>query len=106
MSDDFAPTPAYTAAERLISLADADLENAKRPTAGKRVEVTRGRRVPRGTIGIVTFYMATQFGMRVRIDGPDGQVWTAAKNVDVVDPENYVSDWQEMIEQAADAAFI
>lgn len=66
--------------------------------------MTRGRKVPRGTIGTVKLTVATDYGMRALVAGPDGEVWTAAKNCDVVDPENYLGDWQSMVEDAADAA--
>jgi len=52
---------------------------------GKTVRVVRGRKVPRGLEGEVTWYGENQWGPRVGIRDINGTVhWTAASNVEVL----------------------
>jgi len=48
------------------------------------VRVVRGRKVPRGTTGIVFWHQDGRFGERVGIRADDGAThWTAARNCEV-----------------------
>ena len=57
-----------------------------RPSAGKTVEVVRGRTVAIGTVGIVGWFGEGRWGARVGliIEGVEGLTFTAASNVRVV----------------------
>jgi hypothetical protein len=66
---------------------------ARVPRKGRKVIVVRGRKVAKGTTGIVMWYGDSKFGYRVGIATSDSRdsrgfyadvVWTAASNVEVV----------------------
>jgi hypothetical protein len=60
-------------------------EQARKVSKGKMVVVARGRKVPKGTTGIVFWYGAGQWGDRVGVKDSRGTVhWTAAVNCDVI----------------------
>lgn len=63
----------------------AELEAIMRPEKGKRLEVIRGRKVPRGTVGECIWVGQSNYGTRVGIKDANGNVhWTAITNVQVV----------------------
>lgn len=58
---------------------------------GKEVEVVRGRKVPKGTVGTIIWVGAGTWGPRVGVKEASGTVhWTAASNVEVTHPEEYM----------------
>lgn len=64
------------------------IEDAKAPRKNDRVEVVRGRKVPKGTTGVVFWVGSCKFSGRPRlgIKGEDGGThWTAGSNCEVVD---------------------
>lgn len=93
---------AFCAAARKRAAAEKAAEEAATPRKGRTVKVVRGRKVPVGTVGTVIWYGAGKsFGpapryrggwsttapMRVGIKDAAGTVhWTAASNVEVVEP--------------------
>lgn len=67
--------------------AEEAAREAATPYRGKRVKVVRGRKVAKGTTGIVGWYGQCRYGngYRVGIDTAAGErVWTNARNVEVV----------------------
>ena len=78
------------------------LRNAAEVTRGKRVIVSRGRKVPHGIEGEVFWVKnvnydpyGREWGKEVKIgikDNDENVYWTYAKNVDVISPEQYVSE--------------
>lgn len=60
---------------------------ARRVEKGKKVRVVRGRKVPRGTEGVVIWRGRSNYGgMRVGIKDAAGEVhWTAESNVEVAE---------------------
>jgi hypothetical protein len=92
--------------------------DARSPIKGRVVVVARGRKVPLGTEGVVIWKGAGHYGERVGVKDAAGTVhWTAAKNVDVVNPEQFeapdadgvayaerVSDWGRGYYRQATAA--
>ena len=63
----------------------AEEREAARIVRGRRVRVVRGRKIPIGTEGEVSWYGQTQYGARVGIRDLQGNVqFTAATNVIVV----------------------
>lgn len=85
---------------------------ADMPEKGRRVKVVKGRKVPVGTEGAVVWlgedrydqtrryrspyagmFGPDKFGKRVGLKLDDGSVvWTAATNVDVIEPEQYIDE--------------
>lgn len=91
---------AYLATLAFGALKAADEAAAATPAKGKWVKVVRGRKVPKGTEGTVIWYGAgkayswydAKYGppKRVGLKTADGTVhWTAASNVEVLDPASY-----------------
>lgn len=78
------------------------LREAEEVTRGKVVVVNRGRKVPHGITGEVFWLREVNYDpygrdwgkeTKIGIKDSEGNVyWTYAKNVDVVSPENYVSE--------------
>jgi hypothetical protein len=57
----------------------------KQPQKGRTCRVVKGRKVPKGTVGIVFWYGNTVYGMRVGLQLPNGErVFTAATNVEAI----------------------
>jgi hypothetical protein len=81
---------------------------AKTPEVGKTVRVVKGRKVPVGTQGTVVWkgesaYGKSRYGTwgkttyRVGVKDAEGTVhFTAADNVTVVDPQEYMPAWSDM----------
>lgn len=66
---------------------------ARKVTRGKTVVVSRGRKVAKGTTGDVFWIGDGRYGVRVGIKDAAGTVhWTAASNVDVVSPDDYIDE--------------
>lgn len=85
------------ATDRLVAYA-AKIER------GKEVIVARGRKVPKGTTGIVFWLGEGKYGLRAGIKDAAGTVhWTAASNLDVVDPADYI---ETVPEKPSDAEFL
>lgn len=90
---------------------DKDKEDALFPAVkGKRVRVVKGRKVPKGTEGVVIWAQEQSYsyydkGWRIGIKDDNGDVhWTAASNAEVIDPDiphpdDYETD-AEIIERA------
>lgn len=85
---------------RIEQIKESLLFEAKQVTKGKRVIVNRGRKVPHGVEGEIFYlkkvnydpygrdwYTETKIGLK---DDNDNVYWTYAKNVDVVNAENYI----------------
>jgi hypothetical protein len=71
--------------------------NAMKVEKGKDVVVARGRKVAKGTSGRVFWMGDNGWGMSVGIELADGtRVFTAAKNVDVMNPDEYL-DLEELM---------
>jgi hypothetical protein len=65
--------------------------HATTPAKGKDVVVARGKKVAKGTTGRVFWMGDNGWGMSVGIECADGSKhFTAAKNVDVVNPDDYL----------------
>ena len=64
--------------------AEAD---ARAITRGKLVIVTRGRKVPQGTVGVVAWVGESNWGVRIGLilAGVDGLTYTSIENVEVVE---------------------
>lgn len=81
-------------AQQMRSQADALETDAKMAALrlfnierGKRVQVTGGRKVPKGTVGTVKVHWEGQWGWRVLLVTDDGsEHWTDADNVTVMLP--------------------
>jgi hypothetical protein len=74
------------ATDRIVAFA-AKIER------GKTVIVARGRKVKKGTIGEVFWLGEGNYGLRAGIKDADGTVyWTAASNLDVIDPWDYIPE--------------
>jgi len=93
---------AYCAAARKRAADEKAAAEAKVPRKGRTVKVVKGRKVPVGTVGTVIWYgegknfgpvpryrggWSTTAPMRVGVKDAAGTVhWTAASNVEVVEP--------------------
>src|SRR5215471_21334178 len=96
-------------AAALSRFADAAAREAREPEKGKRVRVTKGRKVAVGTEGTVVWkgvdaykskYGSTHYRVGVKDDA--GTVhWTSADNVTVLDPEDYLPTWSDLEARAA-----
>lgn len=61
---------------------------------GKRIRVTRGRKVPIGTEGVVFWHGASAYGDRVGFNDDQGETfWTAATNVEVLAWDDDHEQW-------------
>ena len=80
-------TAQASAARRGIADAYFDaIREAATPRKGKTVLVVKGRKVPKGTVGVVKVAMDGQWGRRVLMTLADGtEVWTAETNVEVIE---------------------
>lgn len=103
---------AYARARALDALKAAAAEDARTVAKGKRVKVVKGRKVPKGTEGTVFWmgkgraysYSQAKWGVpdRVGFKGDDGVTyWTAASNLEVTDPEEWVADLSDIEARAA-----
>lgn len=80
-----AQVAAIREATRLAAEKAAEEREAARIVRGRRVRVVRGRKIPIGTEGEVSWYGQTRYGARVGIRDLQGNVqFTAATNVVVV----------------------
>lgn len=71
---------------RITAQAEYD---AVRPTKGDEVVVARGRKVKKGTTGIIFWLQDGNFGMRCGIRDEKGEAhWTAFSNVDLIEPKD------------------
>jgi len=95
-------------------LQNKHTKDSTTPVCGRKVRVVKGRKVPKGTEGILFWMDATpQHYTKIGIatseekDG-NGQytdvVWSYLKNVEVVNPEQYLPPTKEMEEEAAQLA--
>lgn len=84
--EDRGPNPSKPMQVVGMELSAADLEDAATPRKGKRVRVVRGRKVPRGTEGVVIWLGVDDWGKaRLGLKDADGNAhWTAASNVEVI----------------------
>lgn len=58
---------------------------AKQPRRGRTIKVVKGRKVPKGIVGVCIWIGDGYYGKRVGIKTDDGEVyWTAATNVEAV----------------------
>jgi hypothetical protein len=81
-----------------------DLKEELEVTTGKAVEVVKGRKVPKGTKGIVRWMGDGRWGMRVglKVEGQDKLVYTALSNVEVdLSPEGREAQAQAQAEREA-----
>lgn len=109
---------AYYAKLALGRLKEAAAVAARTPAIGKTVKVVKGRKVPLGTVGEVFFYgegayfgpvprfksgaWSTKGTMRVGFKTPTGvKFFTAASNVEVLDPEEYLPALEDLEARAA-----
>lgn len=73
---------------------DRIVDEAMRPRYGKDVIVARGRKVPKGTVGRIFWTGNNGWGDSVGLDIMVGarhdRVFTAMKNVDVINPDDYM----------------
>lgn len=89
-ADDAATEQART--DAILALMDEtrqDLVSRRyaNPRKGMRVQVTRGRKVPVGTEGVLFWVGSTQFGKRIGFkDATDTVHWTAWGNFEFIDP--------------------
>jgi hypothetical protein len=109
-----AKADAWLMARRIAGMIEDDQRRAAAVAIGKRVVVVRGRKVRVGTEGLVFFLDERHFGSRaveIKIgialtDAKDDRgryvdvAWTYARNVDVIDPDQYRIPVEE-IEEAA-----
>ena len=66
--------------------AEAERE-LKEPKKGDRAVVVKGRKVPKGTVGVIIWEGSNQYGPRIGLKDDDGKVhWTATSNVEVAFP--------------------
>ena len=71
--------------------AEERLYRAKMVAKGKTLKVVKGRKVPKGTTGVCIWVGDGHWGRRVGLKDAAGTVhWTAATNVEVLDPEKYL----------------
>lgn len=81
--------------DRHVSNVVADAASVAK---GKDVVVSRGRKVAKGTTGRVFWMGDNGWGVSVGIETADGnRVFTAAKNVDVVNVDDYTEDIDALI---------
>ncbi len=75
------------AAERAHAAARAaSYDEAIRPSRGKLVQVVRGRKVPKGSVGTVFWLGENKWGWSVGIELPSGErVFTSTGNVEVLE---------------------
>lgn len=68
--------------------ADARKDLIESPTKGDTVVVVRGRKVPKGTVGVVRWEGGNDYGPRIGIavEGEEKLVYTSPSNVEVVFP--------------------
>ena len=103
---------AYARGLALADLKDRAASKARKVAKGKFVRVVKGRKVPKGTEGEVFWvgpgkaysYYAAKYGVpdRVGFKTADGTTyWTAASNLEVLDPEDWVDDLDTLTARAA-----
>lgn len=99
-------------AARKLARTEA-VEKATQVEKGKRVKVTRGRKVAKGTEGVViwvgtspgyTRWAPVQHRVGFKTDAGE-TIFTAASNVEVTDPEMYLPGSEELDEIAAKATW-
>jgi len=111
----------YYVARQFDTLKHKSINDSKQIMTGREVIVNRGRKVPQGTTGKVVFMQVTNYSyvkdvsvciaiddemMDVKKVGQKGTeytvqrhkntVWTSIKNIDVVNPEQYVQTDAEL----------
>lgn len=102
-----AKAAAYYSARALEALKDKAAADARKPAVGKSVKVVKGRKVPKGTEGVVFWvgpgkaysYYAAKYGTpdRVGFRTADGaSFFTAASNLEVTDPEDWLPDLADL----------
>lgn len=112
-----AAADAYLVAWALVEITAADRRSAKHVTKGRRVRVERGRKVPKGTEGLVIYERERTFGYHrtsiqigiatsdVKIQGERGEmyrdvVWTYEHNCEVLNPEQYHASDEDLAQLA------
>jgi hypothetical protein len=72
-------------AEEAARYAAIEAARAKEPRRDRTVKVVRGRKVPKGTVGVCIWIGAGDYGPRCGLKTADGEVyWTALGNVEAV----------------------
>ena len=76
------------AARELARSEDHAMQMVKTIKIGSRIIVTRGRKVPKGTVGVVLFLTNGSYGTRVGFtsEGQTDTLWTNLSNVEVSHP--------------------
>jgi hypothetical protein len=107
---------AWLAADGMKRYREADLAEAVDVAVGKRVRVIKGRKVPKGTEGVIGWlgedqYSGSRYGTwgptkrRIRLDSDDGEkTFIAAGNVEVIDPGQYLMSEGDLAAKEADWA--
>jgi hypothetical protein len=86
--------------DRLIHAAQEKSQIVKR---GCRIEVVKGRKVPKGTQGDIFWVGESQWGTRVGFNDDEGNThWTAITNVENITEE--VIDYEDILRQAKNFA--
>src|SRR4051794_1476976 len=105
---------AYLAADGIKRYRQADLADAADVAVGKRVRVVKGRKIAKGTEGTIGWlgedrYSGSRYGTwgptkrRIRLDTDDGErTFTAAGNVEVIDPGRYLTSEADLAAKLAD----
>jgi len=84
---------------------ERNVEESHQPMKGRMVRVVKGRKVPIGTTGEVFWFGEGTWGPRVGFHDADGETfWTAASNVEVIDPDQYLASEGTINERAAERA--
>jgi hypothetical protein len=110
-----AKAQAWLAAIIFAGAKEAAAKEALTPELGKTVEVVKGRKVPKGTVGVVTWkglddYKSGRFyGREVKVYRLGIKVgeqvhFTAAENCKVIDPEEWIVDLDSLRRRAERAA--
>lgn len=75
-------------------------DQARKVEKGKTVKVIKGRKLPKGTTGIVGWCGETRYGWSVRIDHAGAREFTSLDNVEVVNPDQYLPTAEEIAYRA------
>lgn len=85
----------------LRALRNQNADDARQPWGTRQVRVVRGRKVPIGTEGTIIWFGEGNYGLRVGLKDAEGNThWTAASNVEVINPEQYERPESELVADA------